>query len=547
MQRRQRPRLSYAPSTPDPDHPYRLQEAFHRSTHTIRALFPGNGWGKTTAIGAEVDAWLQGANRWQVTPPPPVEVVWVCPVFAQFLKLLPQLEREILTKGYSYNGSSHIFTWPNKSRLHLFSGDGDWKDLQGINPHLFVFDEEPPLALWREALFRRRGRNKTRFLVGATATTPGSWMEAEIFKPWLDAHDGDEEQAIRQQRHPDIWCLPRGGLSDNPSASDEDVRHYEKVASSGMSAKEKKVRLRGGFANWLGDCIFDEDAIEHQETLASDDHKDGGLEPDLPNNGGPMPDLYGARIEVITRYPFRFTPVAHPKGTLRVWERPIFDHTYVCGADFAYGIEGRDYDAAIVLDITERPYRQVAELYGHWGELFDRPLFAMLRWYNDAFLMGERQVGLPTLRRLYREYEFRRLYYQRDESAKSSPVTDKLGWPRAGNDITTREFRRGVIERGVVLRSRRLVNQMRRTVWYSPREIQQRAERSRDELLQLKLQGGGSPDLVIAAMYAYYGAAFEVQHFPKPREPYAEDTLGAILGHNEREGLGQFRGVSFSG
>lgn len=495
-------------------------------------------------MGAEVDAWLQGVSRWQTLPKTPTEVVWICPVFAQFAKLLPQLEREILTKGYTYNGQTHIFRWPNGSRLHLFSGDGDWKDLQGINPHMIVFDEEPPLSLWREAMFRRR-IIKTRFVVAATATAPGSWMESEIYQPWLKHHGGDEEAGIARQQHPDIWCLPRGGIADNPGADADDVRHYETVATRNMTEKERRVRLRGGFANWLGDCIFDESGIEWQDAKTSPDYREGGLEVDLPPVG-PSPDLFQTAVATITRYPFRFTPIQHPKGTMRVWEQPKDDHTYVCGADFAYGIEGRDWDAAIVLDITERPARQVAELYGHWGEQFDRPLYAMLRWYNDAFLMGERQVGLPTLRRLYREYEFRNLYYQRDESAKSSPVTDKLGWPRVGNDLTTREFRRAVVDKGIVLRSKRLVEQMRRVVWFSPREMQQRSERGRDETLQIRLQGGGSPDLAIAAMYAHYAAAFEQQHFPRSRQPYAQDTLGAILGHNEREGLG-YKPVSFSG
>lgn len=496
-------------------------------------------------MGAEVDAWLQGVSRWQKVPKTPVEVVWICPVFSQFAKLLPQLEREILTKGYSYNGQLHIFTWPNGSRLHLFSGDGDWKDLQGINPHLMVFDEEPPLALWREAMFRRRVI-KTRYILAATATAPGSWMEQEIYQPWLKAHDGDEMAGIARQAHPDIWCLPCGGISDNPGADAEDVRHYAEVATRNMTDKERRVRLRGGFANWIGDCIFDEKGIDHQEAQASQEYREGGLEVDTGPSQGPPIDLYALPTETLKRREFRFAPVVFPKGALRVWKDPEPDHTYAIGADFAYGIEGRDYDAACVLDITARPFVQVAELYGHWGEQFDRPLFALARWFNDAFLMGERQVGLPTLRRLYREYDYRYLYYQRDEAAKSSPVTDKLGWPRVGNDITTREFRRAVIDRSVVLRSRRTVDQMRRVVWFSPREMQQRAERGRDEALQIKLQGGGSPDLTIAAMYAYYAAAFETVHFPKPPKPYPEDTLGAILGHNERDGLG-YKPVSFAG
>jgi hypothetical protein len=243
---------------------------------------------------------------------------------------------------------------------------------------------------------------------------------------------------------------------------------------------------------------------------------------------------------------FGFTTLTDPSGRVTVWEEPKDDHTYVIGADFAYGIEGRDYDAACILDITTRPFVQVAELHGHWGERFDRVLYAALRLYGDAFLLGERQVGLPTLRRLYREYEHRTMYYQRDEENKSSAVTDRLGWPRVANDITTREFRRAVLDRQVIIRSKITIEQMRRTVWYSPREKTAGADRSRDEALQIKLNGGGSPDLVIAAMYAYYAGAFEAVHFPKPPKPFAEGTYGALLGWNERLGLGKQTGVSFT-
>lgn len=265
------PGAYYRPSVPAQDKPYANQEAFHRAPHKIRALFPGNGWGKTTALGAEVDDWIMGRCRWQAHYKPPVQVLWICPQFSQFDTLLPQLERDSLTKGYSYNGQKHVFTWPNGSVLRLFSADNDWRNIQGVNPHLIVCDEEPPLALWRELQFRRRVI-KTRFILGATATTPGSWMEAEIYTPWLKHHEAlglDEVGAMAAQAHPSVWCWPRGGIVDNPGADDDDVRHYDETTRT-MNAKERRVRLKGGFANWSGDCIFDEDALDWLDSQAKD-------------------------------------------------------------------------------------------------------------------------------------------------------------------------------------------------------------------------------------------------------------------------------------
>jgi len=265
------PTQFYRPSTPDTARPYANQVAFHKAPHKIRALFPGNGWGKTRAMGSEVDDWLMGRMRWQQHYKPPCQVLWICPQFSQFDTLLPQIERDCLTKGFSYNGQKHTFTWPNGSVLRLFSADNDWRNIQGVNPHLVVCDEEPPLALWRELQFRRRVV-KTRFILGATATTPGSWMESEIYLPWLKHHEEQglgEEGAMNAQSHPAVWCWPRGGISDNPGADTDDAAHYDESTRT-MNAKERRVRLRGGFANWSGDCIFDEAGMEWMESQGVD-------------------------------------------------------------------------------------------------------------------------------------------------------------------------------------------------------------------------------------------------------------------------------------
>ena len=56
-------------------------------------------------------------------------------------------------------------------------------------------------------------------------------------------------------------------------------------------------------------------------------------------------------------------------------------------------------------------------------------------------------------------------------------------------------------------------------------------ERPEDVELKIKLDGGGSPDLVMALTYAWLGIN-EISHFTKPKPKYAPRALGTLLGHH---------------
>ena len=227
-----------------------------------------------------------------------------------------------------------------------------------------------------------------------------------------------------------------------------------------------------------------------------------------------------------------FDELPDPTGRLSVWEEPKHGRQYVAGSDHALGI-GRDYDAAVVLDRTANPVRQVAELHGHWGEQFDRVLFALLSWYNDAFLVGERQFGLPILQRLVRVYGFTNLYRERDEDQQTRMVTYKLGYWRGElfRDVTIPNLRRALRDRKIELRSHDTIDQLSR-LQYKPRSEAQDIETAEDKHMGLKLQGGGSPDLVMATAYAWH-ACNEVPRFEADDQFYPTGSLGQILGGPE--------------
>lgn len=260
------------------------QLQFHQATHAIRVCAPGNGWGGTTAMAAEVDAWCRHTNRWQKTPSEPVQCIWFCPIYKQFDMLLPNLIDVAfgrVPRLKSGHGGHHL-VWPDDSKLHLASYDTSWGHLQGIEPHLIAFDEQPPKPLWREMMQRRRGKRRARFICKATQTKGWGWMATDLYIKWKKHHEEqgitEEERMMELQLHPTIWCWPRGGIHDNSHMSAEDDAWYEQ--QSWASEKERKVRLYGGFEQWSGDCIFEDAVIDWLKNRLEEHRKAAGtMEP----------------------------------------------------------------------------------------------------------------------------------------------------------------------------------------------------------------------------------------------------------------------------
>lgn len=277
--RTRRPWEWYVPSTPGKPGPFSNQLGFHKAPHAIRCLFTGNGFGKTWAMGAEANAWGFHTNEWQRTPDWPVLMLWFTKLEDQFDLIREDLQASIFGTEIEWRPSDKEFRWPDGSRLCLGLADRatDWKKWQGIPVDLVCFDEEPARQLWREMMQRRRGKRKTRFVIGATATTGDSWMKAEIYDPWEKWHADrglDPTRALWENSHPDTWIWWRGGIADNPGADASDREWYE--GRTWSSEKERRVRLQGGFESWTGDPVFDEAAIEAAFKAADEADKERG-------------------------------------------------------------------------------------------------------------------------------------------------------------------------------------------------------------------------------------------------------------------------------
>lgn len=248
------------------------QRQFHLSRHKYRVLVPGNGWGKTRAMGSEAQWWATHTHPFQPTPlDRRILMLWFCKLQDQFELLRVQLEEDCFGLGPRWK-SGH-YEWPNGSIMYLGSADRqeDWKKWQGVALDLCMFDEQPPRRLWQEMTMRRRAKRKTRYVIAATATEGDSWMEKELYAPWVEYHSDigmDEDRALEAQAHPSTFVWSKGGIADNPGADADDLAHYDE-ATLAMHPNERKVRMRGGFSSWTGDAVFLPESLEWLRTEAA--------------------------------------------------------------------------------------------------------------------------------------------------------------------------------------------------------------------------------------------------------------------------------------
>lgn len=536
------------------------QVSFLSSRHIVRGLHPGNGWGKTTILALDIALLMERNDPFKpdIIPDHPPIACWFTMKYNQFDIIRKKLEQKVFGPGVEWNETKHRYTWPaTGGQLYVFSAESDWETLQGIEPNLVVFDEHPDKDQWNEAMARRRGEIKCRFAVAATMTQGLTWYVREVIQPW-EAHcrklGMTGEEARDRQPHPEVWIWDRGGVADNPAMSEKDAEWYAKQATFGE--KEKRVRLQGGYADFTGTSVFEPDVLDEMGThIAAGEigelrYQDSENLEILPTDVAHRLASIGNPIAYAERAAFgagqtmpqnarwvRFRPVgAVDGGTIRVFERPNPTLGYVIGCDAALGLEGRDYDTAVVLSRDRNGMlTQVAEARGYWGDVFFAwVVFLLGTWYFNAFIVGERQgQGLSMLRRLHDEFGYTHLYRGRNEAAKNRRRSDMLGHHRNRWDTIVPNLRLALRERRVVVRSELLLEELRAYQW-RPRASTIDAEDAHSSDLVSGAPPGMHDDLVMALAYAIH-AAQEVVHFDPPRRAPAPGTFGALFGTPEQE------------
>lgn len=511
-----------------------------QSRHKIRVAIPGNGWGKTTTMAMAADMLIQKDDPFNpdLLPPWPVVGVWVCQKFQQMDILKHQLEQEVWTRPWTWNQSKHKYIWPNGGEMHIVSADSDWEHIQGIPVDFVMFDEHPDRKLWNELMFRRRGKRKTRYMVAATMTLGMTWFIREVVQQWESWHKQrgkTSQQARIAQEHPDIWVWDAGGIEDNPAMSQDDVNHYKSISFA--SDKELRVRLKGGYADFSGDQVFDQEAMDKQVENISTPSRgslrlvDASDVKILGPDGKDASHLLRRRVGGRTsqHYVEWESGGEYEGGYMAVWEPPLVDATYVIGADFAAGLVGRDFDCAIVMKKGEDgTLEQVAEARGWWGDAtFADIMYAFGLWYFNAFICGERQFGLPTLRRLYDEKHYAYIYRNRLESTRSRRMSDLLGHHRSSGDTIIPNLKAAILRGHMTIRSAELMEELRQ-YQYRPRNKTVDPDTANSDELVTAAPSGMHDDMVMALGYAWH-AAREVGKFQMPVGDYAPGTYGAIF------------------
>lgn len=519
------------------------QRQFHQAPHIVRCLFPGNGFGKTTSAGNEVNWWVNHGHPWQTIPRRPLLVIWCCETFKQFKILRSQLEAECFDRPWRFNKVDHTYTFTDGSQMFLVSGDSSWTHVQGINPDLVIFDEEPPEALWNEMKMRRRGARKTRYVFAATATQGMTWMHRDLYLPWLGHHQGqglDEQAAMATQSHPRLWVWARGGIHDNPGADAGDRDWYQ--SQSFNSDAERSVRLGGGFADFSGTPVFDLAAMELQGANLREGENGRFAHVPALNADDPRAITVTDRVTGRTQR-VRLAWTADglmDRGRVTIWKHPTPGAKYVLGHDSAYGLRKGDFDAAVVLD--RQTGEQVAEAMGHWGDSQWAEILFALGWhYNQAFLCGERQVGLMVMRRLLDEMGYSYQYFRRDESKRDRRPSDDLGHHRSAGDLTIPRLRRAIgakdlhgkpLPPDLTLRSRELHRQLVK-FQFRPRRKSLEIHQAHDADLEYGAPAGDHDDLVLAVGYAQM-ALHEVARFQPQDLPYPDGSYGDVFKIREK-------------
>lgn len=251
--------------------PHAGQLRAHQARQRIRVLTPGNRFGKTFYMGAEADMAAMHRNPHRPTPPHPVVMIWFEKLKTTFDIVRDTLERQLFGTKVRWMASDEMYLWPDGSRMYLGSADTPtaWLRWMGIEVDKVYFNEEPPRPLFREMYMRQGVTRQAELNIAATAVTGVSWIEEELFTPWLEHHRKlglSEADAVVQQRHPSIFFLPYGGHADNPHLPA--AVHESLDQSRWGSEGEKRVRMRGGFARFGQRPVFDPEAVELLTTEA---------------------------------------------------------------------------------------------------------------------------------------------------------------------------------------------------------------------------------------------------------------------------------------
>lgn len=234
--------------------PNKGQLEVHKSPHTLRAVFSGNGGGKTT-LGVNEAKWaVEGYNPiTQSYTPVPCRVIVVLDRPDKVEQAwLPEIKKWINIKGEQLQKKGKPYytqiTFDNGSFIQFMFHDAEPLAFESIECDVVIFDEPPPRHVY--VALRRGGRTKGRVAKYLIIGTPisAAWMRKEIYEPWAKGDLKDTE------------CFKFGTEVNKQNLAEG----YIETFSSVLSDKEKRIRLHGDF--------FDLDGLALAHLFQRDKH-----------------------------------------------------------------------------------------------------------------------------------------------------------------------------------------------------------------------------------------------------------------------------------
>lgn len=226
-----------------------VQERVHKSTAFIRALFSGNGVGKTTACINEAIWTSTGTHPHRNTARLPNTVIIVLDDSSKadtvyMVELRKRHWYDVSKLKTLKHGRAHTqeVIFPNGSNWIFMTHDMDTEKWESIQCAAVIFDEPPPRFIYIALLrgMREKDMKPWMMFAGTPLGRYAPWMHNEIFKPWRDGKDEE------------IECF-FGSTDDNLHNLDpETIKRWEKR----YSPQEMKTRRFGSF-EFLAGRIFD--------------------------------------------------------------------------------------------------------------------------------------------------------------------------------------------------------------------------------------------------------------------------------------------------
>jgi hypothetical protein len=225
-----------------------------QSPKTVRAVFAGNGFGKTTLAA---NAALYAASGYNphtgkhykvpativvvLDKPSKVEDLWL-PKIQEYYPLKPnQLDK----RGKPYVSQ---IDFPNGSKIVFMFHDQDPMSFESIELDAVIFDEPPPRHVY--VALRRGGRKKGTepwyLIIGTPIAAP--WLRKEIYEPWARGEAADTE------------CFRYSTAANIKNLKANYIEEYGSI----LSEKEKRVRFEGEF--------FDLDGLALAHLFSRDHH-----------------------------------------------------------------------------------------------------------------------------------------------------------------------------------------------------------------------------------------------------------------------------------